>query len=116
MTRPDPRLLAHRELLIRQLAQLGVETATLHGDAQDIAVASTQADATMDRRAFLTASLRAIDRAIERSAAGTYGMCVDCDVAIAPKRLAAMPFTERCVRCQARYEEQRGRREFEDAR
>jgi RNA polymerase-binding transcription factor DksA len=40
-------------------------------------------------------------RALERMRAGEFGRCSDCGAPIAPRRLAAVPWTERCVACQA---------------
>ena len=36
---------------------------------------------------------------------GTYGICVDCDNAIAEKRLKSYPNASRCVGCQELFEE-----------
>jgi DnaK suppressor protein len=43
-------------------------------------------------------------RALDRLRAGEFGRCTDCGEPIAPRRLAAVPWTERCVACQARRE------------
>lgn len=43
-----------------------------------------------------------IDAALKRLADGTYGECVVCGEAIAPKRLALDPAVPTCVRCAAR--------------
>jgi RNA polymerase-binding protein DksA len=48
--------------------------------------------------------LRLVDRALADIAAGRYGICVECEEPIAPKRLKALPFATRCVECQARSE------------
>ncbi len=45
------------------------------------------------------AELDAIDRALARLEAGTYGRCVDCGKPIPPARLAALPATEHCRPC-----------------
>ena len=50
------------------------------------------------------AELTEVDAALARMRDGTYGDCVDCDVAIAPARLAAYPTAQRCVACQDAYE------------
>lgn len=42
----------------------------------------------------------AIDSALGRLAAGTYGICVKCGEAIAPKRLEAVPTATTCVACK----------------
>lgn len=43
--------------------------------------------------------LAAIDRALDRVAAGAYGRCSSCGEAIAAERLAARPVAETCARC-----------------
>ncbi|MBT3455508.1 TraR/DksA family transcriptional regulator [bacterium] len=43
--------------------------------------------------------------ALEMIENGTYGICLECDVAIAEKRLHAYPNASRCVACQEAYEE-----------
>ncbi len=47
-----------------------------------------------------TLELVAIDAALARIAAGTYGHCVDCDAEIAQARLQAAPQAPRCIQCQ----------------
>lgn len=48
--------------------------------------------------------LSAIDAALTRIAAGTYGECTDCGVAITPARLQATPEAPRCIHCQEKVE------------
>ncbi len=50
------------------------------------------------------AELSAIDAALARLNAGTYGECTDCGTTIAPARLAATPEAPRCIRCQEKVE------------
>lgn len=50
----------------------------------------------------LAASLRDVERALEKLAAGTYGTCDACGDAIAPERLEVRPTTAYCVRCSER--------------
>jgi len=38
--------------------------------------------------------------ALERLAAGNYGVCIACENAIASKRLAALPWAALCLECQ----------------
>jgi len=54
------------------------------------------------------AELRAVTAALERLAAGTYGICADCGGPIAAARLDAHPTALRCVACQADYETRHG--------
>ncbi len=44
--------------------------------------------------------LRQVRQALRRIADATYGECIDCERTISPKRLAAVPWTARCVQCQ----------------
>lgn len=45
-----------------------------------------------------------IDEAMKRVEEGTYGSCLQCNKPIAKKRLAALPYTELCIECQAKNE------------
>jgi DnaK suppressor protein len=51
-----------------------------------------------------TAELTAIDEALARLSAGTYGHCVDCDATIPQARLNAAPEAARCIGCQEKAE------------
>lgn len=51
-----------------------------------------------------TQELAAIDAALARIAAGTYGQCMDCGADITPQRLQVAPEAARCIDCQARAE------------
>lgn len=48
--------------------------------------------------------LRAIRRARDRMADGSYGTCMDCGELIPQQRLMAQPIAERCARCQEAWE------------
>jgi RNA polymerase-binding protein DksA len=48
--------------------------------------------------------LQAIDAALARIDAGTYGLCVNCGARIAPERLEAMPWTTLCIECKRKEE------------
>ncbi len=43
---------------------------------------------------------RAIEEAIHRIDAGTYGICLDCENEIPAARLEAVPWTRLCVECK----------------
>ena len=49
----------------------------------------------------------AIDAALNRVDAATFGVCIDCGVPIAPARLDASPQVTRCVPCQEKFEQPR---------
>jgi RNA polymerase-binding transcription factor DksA len=44
-------------------------------------------------------SIRGIQAALERIAAGTYGICASCSEEIGAARLRAIPEATRCVKC-----------------
>ena len=48
--------------------------------------------------------LTAIDEALARIDAGTYGRCDNCGAQIAPERLEAMPWTTLCIDCKRKEE------------
>jgi RNA polymerase-binding protein DksA len=50
-----------------------------------------------------------VDRALERLASGSYGLCDDCGQPIPPKRLEARPTATLCVSCQGKREAQMAR-------
>lgn len=51
--------------------------------------------------------IRDIEAARIHLSADVYGICTDCDKAIAYERLLAYPTAKRCIRCQRRYEQER---------
>jgi RNA polymerase-binding protein DksA len=64
------------------------------------------ATATLDREIATTLGensehvLKAIDDALSRLDAGTYGTCVRCGGPIAEERLEAMPQADKCIECK----------------
>ena len=60
---------------------------------------------TLDARE--SAELDAVDAALKRIEAGTYGVCTDCGTDIPAARLHAAPETPRCLACQDKLEHSR---------
>ena len=58
---------------------------------RDIAVLNLDRETTVARR---------LRDAIDRVDNGSYGICLECEEEIAPKRLQAIPWAELCIRCQ----------------
>jgi DnaK suppressor protein len=52
---------------------------------------------SVDRESVL---LRQVIAALRRMHEGSFGICIDCESAISPKRLAAVPWASRCIQCQ----------------
>jgi DnaK suppressor protein len=51
----------------------------------------------VDRESRLLGQVKA---AIRRIHDGSFGTCIDCESAISPKRLAAVPWAPRCIQCE----------------
>jgi DnaK suppressor protein len=58
---------------------------------RDLAIRNVDRDSALIRQ--VKASLRRIHD-------GSYGTCVECEEAISPKRLVAVPWAPRCIHCQ----------------
>ncbi|HEU5421466.1 MAG TPA: TraR/DksA C4-type zinc finger protein [Streptosporangiaceae bacterium] len=113
-TPPDPRLLlaGERARTLDRLAGLerelgGIIEAAQAANADDehdpegatIAFEREHAAALVSQA---RAHLAAIDAALSRLAAGSYGTCARCGGAIAAARLAARPTAGTCIDCAAR--------------
>ena len=85
------------------------ETGELVSGSADQHMADTATE-TVDREIDYTLEehdermLTAIDRALGRIEAGTYGVCVNCGAQIAPERLEAMPWATLCIDCKRKEE------------
>jgi DnaK suppressor protein len=44
--------------------------------------------------------LRDVNASLRRIRDGGFGTCIECKVAISPKRLVALPWASRCIQCQ----------------
>jgi DnaK suppressor protein len=58
---------------------------------RDMAIRNVDRDSTL---------LRDVREALHRIHEGSFGTCLDCESAISPKRLAAVPWAARCIQCQ----------------
>ena len=107
-------LSARRTALVREIAAGAArrgeprdgnvpDTAELAADdvARDVTIAEIDRDA---------AEIEAIDAALERLDAGTYGRCIDCGTTIPRGRLVQNPEAARCVACQQHSEQGSARR------
>lgn len=72
------------------------------GDEWGVADGLAELDLAEARHALT--ELTEVDAALARMRDHTYGACVDCDIAIAPARLAAYPTARRCIDCQGTHE------------
>jgi DnaK suppressor protein len=106
-------LLEERETYTRQATALRAEADELArdrdpGDVQFDEEGSGQGDTmNVERERDLALSAQAlgaveeIDRALEKLANGTYGICERCGQAIPKERLRAIPWAALCVQCKS---------------
>jgi RNA polymerase-binding protein DksA len=110
-------LLEERERVTHTLEYLHEENpGSLEDETGDLVSSSVDnhlgdmATATFDRELDYTLEgnaeqvLSAIDAALARMEAGTYGLCQSCGNPISPERLEAIPWTTRCIECKRREE------------
>jgi DnaK suppressor protein len=78
------------------------EAATIEtsADALDQIQHAVERELALETIARESAGLRDTRAAIRRVDAGTFGVCVDCEEDILPKRLVAVPWAARCIACQ----------------
>jgi len=79
-------------------------------DPDDRSVADLLVDLNLSELDRDVDELRAIEYALARVRAGSYGICRSCGEPIPEERLEAIPETPLCVACQARAEEARDAR------
>jgi DnaK suppressor protein len=97
---------------IRQMggSSTSVNTMNALGDtsqlADEVDVIQINEDREMNfaTRSLLVERANRLAEALERLRDGEYGICQECEEAIAPARLMAMPEVMTCVRCQDRLE------------
>jgi len=80
-------------------------------DLEDLPGQSHEEWIFLNRNRIDVMLLREIDEALERIEDGTYGICLECDEPISPKRLEAVVWARYCVRCQemlAEMQDERG--------
>jgi RNA polymerase-binding transcription factor DksA len=95
--------MAQREALTAEFDDIVAGTAEGNADDEHDPEGSTLAFERARVSALLSrerAYLAELERAEDRVAAGTYGICTQCGVALPPERLAALPAASTCVRCR----------------
>jgi DnaK suppressor protein len=75
-------------------------------DEAQAAEAREYAVRNLDRYAH---QLRQVEGALRRLDSGEYAICTDCEEAINSKRLRAIPWALRCVKCQKRFDQRAAR-------
>ena len=96
-----------QEILERKQAELVHVVQTRDGieieksaDPMDEIQYATERDLAIHSADLESNLLRDVRAALRRIRDGTFGTCVECEAAISPKRLAALPWALRCIKCQ----------------
>ena len=98
-----------RQKLIRQLGELGAnEHGDLTGDLEfgdgfaDAAAATAERTEVLGLVDNITTLLSDVDQALQRVAAGTYGICDACGNPIGAERMEFRPTSRYCVECKSK--------------
>ncbi len=95
-------ILRHKEAelarVLRARDGIVIETSADQMDEVQYASERELAIRTADRDSTL---LRQVKVALQRIRDGSFGTCIECERAINPKRLAAVPWASRCIECQS---------------
>jgi len=107
MTMAPDEMSVVKEILVRREAELGrvlrnrdgiaIEKSADQMDEIQYASERDLAIRNVDRDSIL---LRHVRAALRRVHDGSFGTCIDCEWEISPKRLAAVPWASRCIKCQ----------------
>ena len=73
-------------------------------DEVDVIQINEDREMNFATRSLLVERANRLAEALERLRGGEYGICQECEEAIAPARLMAVPEVMTCVRCQDRLE------------
>jgi DnaK suppressor protein len=99
------RLLAQQQHIVKRIFNLEDDLQAVGDAEREIermdrvqAEASGEVLEKLDQQSRL--EMEAIQAALGRIEAGTYGDCETCGTDINPARLEALPMTRRCIRCQ----------------
>ncbi|MGA2182652.1 MAG: TraR/DksA family transcriptional regulator [Bryobacteraceae bacterium] len=83
--------------VLRRRDDIAIEKSADQMDEIQYASERDLAIRNVDRESNL---LRDVKAALRRIHDGSFGTCIECEWAISPKRLAAVPWTSRCIQCQ----------------
>ena len=99
---PHAALLAERGRVLEGLADNPVEAPgqMTYGSQAAAATHVFEQQRDLALRDHNQQHLAAIDAALGRLDAGTYGRCTSCGRPVAPERLEALPWAAHCIDCQ----------------
>jgi DnaK suppressor protein len=90
-----------RSMSAQKAAQV-VARLDVPSDEGDLSQQSHEEWIFLNRNTIDAKLLREIGDALHRIDLGSYGVCMECEEAISPKRLEAVPWAKFCVSCQER--------------
>jgi DnaK suppressor protein len=90
--------------ILRRRDGIAIEKSADQMDEIQSATERDLAIRNVDRESNL---LRDVKDALRRIHEGSFGTCVECESAISPKRLAAVPWAACCIQCQEAAEQAR---------
>ena len=100
-----------REILVSKLDDMRValnsrDTLAIESVAEETELSRNIADRDLvaARINLCSTNVKEILDALARLDAGEYGVCVECDGKISPKRIAALPWAKRCIQCQEMFD------------
>ena len=93
--------------LTRSLAERNQIVIERSADEFDDALLAAEREASAQVLSQDLRLLRDIEAARDRLRAGTFGVCLHCEEAIAPRRLQAIPWAAYCLSCQESVDEDR---------
>jgi len=83
--------------VLRKRDGIAIEKSADQMDEIQLATERDLAIRNVDRESGL---LRDVKDALRRIQGGEFGTCMECESAISPKRLEAVPWAARCIQCQ----------------
>jgi DnaK suppressor protein len=96
-----------KEILERKQVDLGQALRERNGivieksaDAMDEIQYASERDLAIRNADRDSALVRNIRDALRRLEDGSYGLCIECELSLSPKRLVALPWAARCIECQ----------------
>jgi DnaK suppressor protein len=88
---------AELALVLRKRDGIAIEKSA---DQMDEIQYSSERDLAISNVDRETVLLREVRAALRRIHEGSFGTCLECETAISPKRLAAVPWARLCIKCQ----------------
>ncbi len=106
----------YQELLLRKRTELERRVRHREGlaieksaDLVDEVQSAAERELVVLSRDLESVLLREVRSALDRIPDGSFGLCLNCDEPISPRRLEAVPWASHCLRCQEAIDQESGR-------